>query len=202
MAFAPLHHREELMPKILIEWTDERVEKLKTLYAEGLSFNDIADQLGLPGQKNAVLGKADRLKLPKRRKAYAQVTTAEKLEASRQKQEQKRQLAEAAKEQRIQARAAMVKPVAPELPSDQFGKTDNRTLSSPIWQAGDRPLLSLLQLNEHTCKFPLGDPLKPGFGFCGEHTAPKLNKRGEPSGSYPYCADHHRITTIQPEARK
>lgn len=40
---------------------------------------------------------------------------------------------------------------------------------------------SLLDLNEHTCKWPIGDPLKPGFGFCGRHSI---------EGS-PYCAGHH-----------
>lgn len=40
---------------------------------------------------------------------------------------------------------------------------------------------SLLDLTEHTCKWPIGDPLKPGFGFCGRHSI---------EGS-PYCAAHH-----------
>lgn len=42
-------------------------------------------------------------------------------------------------------------------------------------------LIGLVDLTERTCKFPHGDPLKPGFGFCGAPSEP---------GS-PYC-DHHR----------
>ena len=29
--------------------------------------------------------------------------------------------------------------------------------------------LTLLQLNEHTCKWPIGDPLTKDFYFCGQH---------------------------------
>ena len=43
-------------------WTDERVEVLKKLWAEGLSARQIADQLG-GVTRNAVIGKVHRLGL-------------------------------------------------------------------------------------------------------------------------------------------
>ena len=45
-----------------MNWTDERVEKLKKLWAEGLSASQIAAQLG-GVSRNAVIGKVHRLKL-------------------------------------------------------------------------------------------------------------------------------------------
>jgi len=48
-------------------WTDERVERLKALWAGGLSASQIAAILG-GVTRNAVIGKADRLKLDRRAK--------------------------------------------------------------------------------------------------------------------------------------
>jgi len=51
-----------------LNWTDERVEKLKRLWSEGLSASQIAAQLG-GVSRNAVIGKVHRLSLPGRAKA-------------------------------------------------------------------------------------------------------------------------------------
>ena len=51
-----------------MNWTDERVEKLKKLWSEGLSASQIAAQLG-GVSRNAVIGKVHRLCLPGRAKA-------------------------------------------------------------------------------------------------------------------------------------
>lgn len=42
-------------------------------------------------------------------------------------------------------------------------------------------LIDLLDLTERTCRWPVGDPGKPGFGFCGAEVSP---------GCKPYCATH------------
>ena len=51
-----------------MSWTDERVEQLKKLWAEGLSASQIAAQLG-GVSRNAVIGKVHRLHLPGRAKS-------------------------------------------------------------------------------------------------------------------------------------
>ena len=53
-----------------MNWTDERVELLKKLWAEGLSASQIAAQLG-GVSRNAVIGKVHRLKLSSRGRATA-----------------------------------------------------------------------------------------------------------------------------------
>ena len=52
--------------------------------------------------------------------------------------------------------------------------------------------LSLLQLNEHTCKWPIGDPLTPDFYFCGQHS-----EEGKP-----YCEFHSRRAYHQLEKKR
>jgi GcrA cell cycle regulator len=52
--------------------------------------------------------------------------------------------------------------------------------------------LSLLQLNEETCKWPIGDPLTPDFYFCGQHS-----EEGKP-----YCDFHSRRAYHQIEKKK
>lgn len=51
------------MPKILIDWTDENVETLKRLHAEGYTAAGIAKALGAPDGRSAVCGKMHRLKI-------------------------------------------------------------------------------------------------------------------------------------------
>ena len=45
-------------------WTDERLDVLKKLWAEGLSISQIGEALGV--SRNAIAGKAHRMGLPKR----------------------------------------------------------------------------------------------------------------------------------------
>ncbi len=47
-----------------MDWTDEVIERLKALWAEGLSTAEIGRRMGI--SKNAVVGKAHRLALPAR----------------------------------------------------------------------------------------------------------------------------------------
>lgn len=49
-----------------MSWDEETIEQLKALYAEGLSFSQIARALGNGLTRNACLGKASRLGLPMR----------------------------------------------------------------------------------------------------------------------------------------
>lgn len=41
-------------------------------------------------------------------------------------------------------------------------------------------------LSKDECKWPLGDPKKPGFGFCGKATVAERK---------PYCAEHTDLAT-------
>ena len=88
-----------------------------------------------------------------------------------------------------------------------IGKAHRLGLSgrvTPVQKKIDKPLppeskdilaknggISLLELTEKTCRYPYGDPRKPGFHFCGGHSLSGL----------PYCAEHAQIA-YQTTARK
>ena len=64
-------------------WTDDRVETLKTLWAEGHSCSQIARQFGCGLSRNAVIGKVHRLGLPGRSVAKLMVRDARMPRAAR-----------------------------------------------------------------------------------------------------------------------
>ena len=63
-----------------MSWSDERVEVLKKLWGEGKTAAEIAKQLGEGVTRNAVIGKAHRLKLSSRVSPIQQNTKKKKVE--------------------------------------------------------------------------------------------------------------------------
>lgn len=168
-----------------MNWTDERVETLRKLWAEGLSASQIAAQLG-GVSRNAVIGKVHRLKLSSRGRATAAP----------------------ARQKKVSNGAASAKPAATR------STTTTRTVTSigatalqaqfdaePVARHYIRPVedvvvpisrhLQLVELNERTCKWPNGDPLSEDFHFCGNDAAE----------TGPYCKYHAKIA-FQPAAER
>ena len=176
-----------------MNWTDERVEKLKKLWAEGLSASQIAAQLG-GVSRNAVIGKVHRLNLPGRAKAGGAPAAA---------RAPKRTAAPAATaprnpafSPRAVARPQAVRPAGIEMTEQDF-ETETAVEETRYQPAGNNVVvpisrrLQLVQLNERTCKWPNGDPLSEDFSFCG-------NEAGE---SGPYCGYHSKIA-FQPASER
>jgi GcrA cell cycle regulator len=126
-------------------WTDERVELLKKLWAEGLSAAQIANKMG-GVTRNAVIGKVHRLGLSGR------ATPA------------KPQRGCSAPSERSSASAAPRAPraeVQSVIPEPEF--------TAPlIMEDGDRSTVATIKNN--MCKWPVGDPAKDDFHFCGQPT--------------------------------
>lgn len=165
-------------------WTDERVETLRKLWAEGLSASQIAAQLG-GVSRNAVIGKVHRLKLsgrgrttaaPARQKKPAQPAT---VKAPSRPAASPRSITPSVGATALQARFD-----AEPLVRETTRATDNIVV--PISRH-----LQLIQLNERTCKWPIGDPLAEGFHFCGNDCAE----------AGPYCRYHARIA-FQPASER
>ncbi|HVY83712.1 MAG TPA: GcrA family cell cycle regulator [Caulobacterales bacterium] len=123
-------------------WTDERVNTLKKLWAEGLSASQIAKQLG-GVTRNAVIGKVHRLGLAGR--ATPSRPAKRPVRAAR-----PRVVGPTAP--RIRPAATMPTVVIPQL--EPMKLEDGRTAT-------------VLSLNESMCKFPIGDPNDADFAFCG-----------------------------------
>lgn len=161
-----------------MNWTDERVERLKKLWSEGLSASQIAAQLG-GVSRNAVIGKVHRLNLPGRAKAggtaAAARTPKRNVSAPRAPNYPSRV---ATRTVTRQQGATMLKE---EVEVDAVNEIRYRPASNVVVPISRR--LGLTELTERTCKWPVGDPLKDDFHFCGNES---------PDAS-PYCGYHQRL---------
>jgi GcrA cell cycle regulator len=156
-------------------WTDERVETLKRLWADGLSASRIAAELG-GITRNAVIGKVHRLGLSGRAKSPSSAaprprkgrTHSHVLRLSRPVMRGNTALAHAYE--------LVIEP-EPELVDNIIPLGQRRTL---------------LELTEATCRWPIGDPGTAEFFFCGGQSATGL----------PYCAYHSRVAYQPPNVRR
>lgn len=195
-----------------MSWTDERVEMLKVMWGEGKSASQIAKELG-GVTRNAVIGKVHRLGLSNRGPNGDRLEDVEPVPAAAPEPER---LAEVEIETEIEA---VEEPVAPEpvqmRPREGAGGAPMRP--KPIITSG-QPLppqpsgseispealanlaevakkarrLSLMQLTERTCKWPIGDPATDDFWFCGLPCV----------AGKPYCETHVAVAFQPMSARR
>jgi GcrA cell cycle regulator len=175
-------------------WTDERVETLKRLWLEGLSASQIAGILGEGVTRNAVIGKVHRLKLSGRAKP-ASASPRPRAPGRSAPRRPSGSSGRSGLGGMLKARTMVSAPMhgATALKISEEFETDLEPL--PQVQELDIPVeqrLSLLQLNEHTCKWPIGDPLTPDFYFCGQHS----------DEGKPYCEFHSRRAYHQIEKKR
>lgn len=185
-------------------WTDERVELLRKLWLEGLSASQIAGVLGEGVTRNAVIGKVHRLKLsgrakpaaaprvrPAVRPAAAASSPARRVSAPATPRPAQSPMATLMKNRPLPAAGAVQGATAlkiePEMDVDLDLAPSPSELFIPVEQR-----LSLLQLSEQTCKWPIGDPLAADFYFCGQHSL-----EGKP-----YCEFHSRRAFHQIDKKK
>lgn len=158
-------------------WTDERVEKLKKLWAEGLSASQIAAQLG-GVSRNAVIGKVHRLCLPGRAKAGGS-TASRPAKRTTSAPRAPNYASRAAT--RTVTRAAGATALKEVFETETFQELEVRPASNVVVPISRR--LGLTELTERTCKWPVGDPMKDDFHFCGNDSP----------DSSPYCTYHARL---------
>ena len=169
-----------------MNWTDERVEKLKKLWSEGLSASQIAAQLG-GVSRNAVIGKVHRLSLPGRAKAGGGTTAAARPKRPTSAPRAPNYASRVST--RTVARPSGATVLKEEIEVDLVAE-QNFSISTDVVVPMSRRL-ELTQLTERTCKWPIGDPLKEEFHFCGNDS---------PESS-PYCNFHARLA-YQPSAER
>ena len=156
-----------------LTWSDDRVEQLKKLWEGGLSASQIAAELGNV-TRNAVIGKVHRLGLSGRAKSPTSAAPRPR-KAARPAQQMMRVTRPVSRGNTALAQAF-----------DVEVETDPITFDNVVPMS---QRLSLLELNEANCHWPVGDPSSPEFFFCG----------GRALASLPYCAHHSRIA-YQPAA--
>ena len=160
-------------------WTEERVELLGRLWGEGLSASQIAAQLGGGVTRNAVIGKVHRLGLAGRGRAGAPPPV---------RQVKPRPPSAPAPLPETVVRAVQPGAAAAETRVGQ-------AVAAPWAEEAAIPVsqrVSILDLRETMCRWPLGDPASPEFGFCGARSVTGM----------PYCASHCRIAYQPASERK
>jgi GcrA cell cycle regulator len=161
-------------------WTDERVELLKKLWSDGLSASQIAAEIGNV-TRNAVIGKVHRLGLSGRGKAKAATPAPRPRKVATRAPSAPAPLA-------APQRAANV--VLAPIPAPLAVEADDVLPDSAedvVIPMSER--VTIMDLRESMCRWPMGDPTKPEFRFCGARSNTGL----------PYCAHHARVA-YQPVA--
>lgn len=154
-------------------WTAYRVELLVELWSvKQWSANDIAFELGgfehcADGGRSAVIGKVHRMKLPARECDRSGLSKATNTARRRDSRPKTRHIASHLIKVAREAAEREVEEAAPE----------------PDLDIPPHQRVPLLALTHETCRFPLGHPGDPDFGFCPNRHA----------GGTSYCAAHYRI---------
>ncbi|RRH77340.1 GcrA family cell cycle regulator [Falsigemmobacter faecalis] len=197
-------------------WTDERVETLKRMWGEGQSASQIAKELG-GVTRNAVIGKVHRLGLSNRNAAPEEAAAPAPQaapEAASPPPAPEPVAAPAPEPAAAPARPApapaaaapAAPPVAPApapaavalrktiVPAGQplppqpaLNEISPEALASVREVEKRARRLTLMELTERTCKWPIGDPATDDFWFCGLPS----------QAGKPYC-DAHVGVAFQP----
>ncbi len=170
-----------------MNWTDERVEKLKKLWSEGLSASQIAAQLG-GVSRNAVIGKVHRLSLPGRAKAGGSTTAAARTKRTTSAPRAPNYASRVTT--RTVTRPAGATVTKEEVEMEYVPSQELEPVSNNVVVPMSRRLV-LTQLTDRTCKWPIGDPMKEEFHFCGNDS---------PEAA-PYCSFHAKLA-YQPSGER
>jgi GcrA cell cycle regulator len=158
-----------------MSWTDERVEHLKKMWLEGLSASQIAGELAHGVTRNAVIGKVHRLGLSGRVKSPAPAPARARAKARPEDEAPGQALGHLAPVSHGNlALSAEVRPAPAPAP-----RSSSEEVVVPISQR-----VSIMELRESMCRWPLGDPSSADFRYCGSKNQ---------TGTGPYCAHHARI---------
>ncbi len=163
-----------------MSWTDERVETLKKMWGEGQSASQIAKELG-GVTRNAVIGKVHRLGLSNRAGSSA---PAPEKKAAKPAAPKKPAAKVAPEDKVIEVTVTPRKPIVPAgqplPPQPSANEISPEALAKVNEVEKTAKRISLMDLTERTCKWPIGDPATDDFWFCGLSV-----QQGKP-----YCEAH------------
>jgi len=181
-----------------MSWTDDRVELLKKMWGEGQSASQIAKELG-GVTRNAVIGKVHRLGLSNRNQGTAAKPAAKEKAAPAAKAAPSKPAAAPQPEKRPEPKTEAAVPVSADRPANvthlrkqivpagqplppqpSANEISPEALAKVNEIEKSAKKLTLMELTERTCKWPIGDPATPDFWFCG-----LPSQQGKP-----YCEAH------------
>ena len=196
-----------------MSWSEERVEVLTKMWLDGKSASEIAKELG-EITRNAVIGKVHRLglsnreikslkgdtgsnelkKVKKRGRPRKTQTIVDGQKSSRDTKRGKLKLSMGLNNKKTEKKEAS-KESLETTEAESLGVVSDlseETLKSLIDIESKSKQISLMELTERTCKWPIGDPATEKFWFCGHDSEP----------GKPYCKTHISIAFQQLTQRR
>lgn len=156
-------------------WNEEAVEELKRMWERGMTTGQIAKALNVT--KNSIIGKVHRLCLTARPSPIKKAEPADENNC-KEKNKAVKQVQKQAKEKAPSVRKEKE-------PAKQAQKSAPQVTAPVTTEATHIPLV---KLDNHTCRWPLGDPRDEDFCFCG-----KKIKTGQT-----YCEEHSAVAYVKP----
>ena len=170
-----------------ISWTDERVEMLRKLWADGFSASQIATEMG-GVTRNAVIGKVHRLGLSGRAKSPSAAPPRQRKAATRAPSHPLGTRHHHHGGGGIRGNTALAPAYRPD--TDPFAEPVPMVRDDVVVPMAER--VTITELRESMCRWPLGDPTTSDFRFCGAKS----------DLGTPYCAYHGRIAYQPPADRR
>ncbi len=164
------------------KWTDDRVDLLKRLWGEGKTAKEIAHILGGGLTRNAVIGKAHRMKLSGRVSPIQQNKTVQQENAENSARAQGK-LVDA---RSSGAKPQKSKPVRSAANAQSTGGAHPPIKRKPVPAAVNKAQgtpTQLVDIKDRMCRWPIGDPKHDDFHFCGGDATPGI----------PYCDVHAEV---------
>ena len=195
-------------------WTDEMVEELKRLWDEGVTTGEIGRRLNI--SKNSIVGKVHRLGLsgrpspikkkspagsapsdsqtPKKKPASPKTSTPKETQPAKkpEKESSPRPQSEPKPQPKPQPQAKPKPETVSAKPADTFSATEEdiklaKSLNIPTVNQSNKEFLSLTDLDNHTCRWPIGNTKNDNFHFCG-----KKVRLGQTS-----CEEHAAVAYVK-----
>ena len=152
-------------------WTEERVEQLRKLWLDGLSASRIAGELAGGVTRNAVIGKVHRLGLSGRIKAPVAAP------GLRPKPAKPIDVPPRAVAMPMRGNVALAVQSQPAAMPLRRSTSEDKVVSMV-------ENVTIMELRESMCRWPVGDPSSSEFRYCGGKA---------PIGEGPYCKLHSRM---------
>lgn len=151
-------------------WTDEAVEELKKMWDKGMTTGQIAKVLNVT--KNSIIGKVHRLCLTARPSPIKK-SSGKSVEKKASKPQKAEKVEKATKTSNKVVKEAPISPIS-----------ENTKTPVSIVEETNIPLV---KLDNHTCRWPMGDPKDEDFCFCG-----KRIRTGQT-----YCEEHAAVAYVK-----
>ena len=155
-----------------MSWTDIRIEKLKTLWGQGHTAAQIVDILGSTS-RGSVMGKLHRLGLCNTERAVKPPPLMRPPSVT----------------PRIKAVGRLTGHLPP---ATVIKKAPTPIIDDEAEVIPESERITILQLTEHTCKWPIGTPGTDNFRFCGK----------QKDITTPYCDGHGARAFVPAPPRK